>query len=164
MMAPFTYTALPMRVTFGAGTLAKLPDELVALGLTRVLVLCSPGQEDSGTRVARALGERAAGVFAQARVHVPLELARRATARAAELDADGCVAVGGGSAIGLGKAVSLEHGLPIIAVPTTYAGSEMTPIWGLTEDGVKRTGSRGSCRSASSTTPSSRSPSPHGSR
>jgi maleylacetate reductase len=140
MTRSFTYQALPMRVLFGAGVLAKLPDEVAALGLTRVLVLCGPDQEETGRRVAAALGDRAAGVLAEARMHVPIEVATRARDRAAQLGADGCVAVGGGSAIGLGKAVALEHGLPVIAVPTTYAGSEMTPVWGLTEGGRKRTG------------------------
>ena len=140
MIAPFTYQALPMRVAFGAGALAKLPEEVAALGLTRVLVLCSPEQEDTGRQVAEALGEQAAGVLAEARMHVPVEVATRARDLARELGADGCVAVGGGSAVGLGKAIALEHGLPVIAVPTTYAGSEMTPIWGLTEAGQKRTG------------------------
>ena len=140
MIRPFTYQALPMRVVFGAGSLARLPDEVAALGLTRVLVLCSPEQEDTGRAVAAALGERAAGVLPEARMHVPIEVARRARERAAELGADGCVAVGGGSAIGLGKAIALEHDLPVIAIPTTYAGSEMTPVWGLTEGGQKRTG------------------------
>ena len=140
MIGSFTYEALPMRVVFGAGSLAQLPDEVAALGLTRVLVLCSPEQEDTGRAVAAALGERAAGVLPEARMHVPIEVARRARDRAAELGADGCVAVGGGSAIGLGKAIALEHELPVIAIPTTYAGSEMTPVWGLTEGGQKRTG------------------------
>ncbi|RZU32144.1 maleylacetate reductase [Blastococcus saxobsidens] len=140
MIASFTYSALPMRVRFGAGSLSALPEEVAALGLTRVLVLCSPEQEDTGRLVAAALGDRAAGVLAEARMHVPVEVAHRAREVAAELGADGCVAVGGGSAVGLGKAIALEHGLPVIAVPTTYAGSEMTPIWGLTEGGAKRTG------------------------
>ena len=140
MIRAFTYQALPMRVIFGAGGLGKLPDEVAALGLSRVLVLCSPEQEDTGRMVAAALGERAAGVLAEARMHVPIEVARRARERAAELGADGCVAVGGGSAVGLGKAIALEHDLAVIAVPTTYAGSEMTPVWGLTEGGEKRTG------------------------
>jgi maleylacetate reductase len=129
-----------MRVRFGAGSLASLPDEVAHLGLGRVLVLCSPEQAATGEAVADALGDRAAGVLAEARVHVPVEVAARARDRAAELGADGCVAVGGGSAVGLGKAVALEHGLPVVAVPTTYAGSEMTPVWGLTEGGRKRTG------------------------
>jgi maleylacetate reductase len=129
-----------MRVVFGAGSLADLPDEVDRLGLERVLVLCSPDQEATGRRVAAALGTQAAGVLAEARMHVPVEVAHRAREVAAEQGADGCVAVGGGSAIGLGKAIALEHELPIIAVPTTYAGSEMTPVWGLTEGGRKRTG------------------------
>jgi maleylacetate reductase len=140
VIAPFTYSALPMRVVFGPGSLASLPDEVAALGLTRVLVLCSPEQEVTGKQVADALGDRAAGVLPEARMHVPVEVARRARELAAELGADGCVAVGGGSAVGLGKAIALEHDLPVIAVPTTYAGSEMTPVWGLTEGGQKRTG------------------------
>ncbi|WP_336027252.1 maleylacetate reductase [Geodermatophilus sp. FMUSA9-8] len=140
MIAPFTYQALPMRVVFGPGVVARLPDEVAALGLTRVLVLCSPEQEDTGRAVAAALGDRAAGVLAEARMHVPVEVATRARELARELGADGCVAVGGGSAVGLGKAIALEHGLPVVAVPTTYAGSEMTPVWGLTEAGEKRTG------------------------
>ncbi|SDO19338.1 maleylacetate reductase [Geodermatophilus sp. DSM 45219] len=140
MIGPFTHTALPMRVVFGPGSLAALPDEVDRLGLQRVLVLCSPEQQATGEQVAAALGARAAGVLAEARMHVPVEVAHRARELAAELGADGCVAVGGGSAIGLGKAIALEHGLPVVAVPTTYAGSEMTPVWGLTEGGVKRTG------------------------
>jgi maleylacetate reductase len=140
MIRPFTYQALPMRVRFGAGSLAALPEEVAGLGLSRVLVLCSPEQEDTGKLVAQALGDRAAGVLAEARMHVPIEVAHRARQVAVELGADGCVAVGGGSAIGLGKAIALEHDLPVIAVPTTYAGSEMTPVWGLTEGGQKRTG------------------------
>jgi maleylacetate reductase len=140
MIRGFVYQALPTRVVFGTGSLSKLPDEVEALGLTRVLVICSPEQEDTGRMVAAALGERAAGVLPEARMHVPIEVAARARDLARELGADGCVAVGGGSAVGLGKAIALEHGLPVIAVPTTYAGSEMTPVWGLTEGGQKRTG------------------------
>ena len=140
MICSFTYQALPMRVVFGPGSLAALPDEVRALGLDRVLVLCSPEQEATGKQVATALGDKAAGVLPEARMHVPVEVAHRARELAAELGADGCVAVGGGSAIGLGKAIALEHDLPVIAVPTTYAGSEMTPVWGLTESGQKRTG------------------------
>ena len=83
MTRSFTYEALPMRVTFGAGALRRLPDEVAALGLTRVLVLCSPGQAALGKLVADALGERAAGVLAEARMHVPIEVAHDARRRAA---------------------------------------------------------------------------------
>jgi maleylacetate reductase len=136
----FIYQSLPMRVRFGAGSLAALPDEVAVLGLTHVLVLCSPEQEQTGKDVAAALGEASVGVLPEARMHGPVEVADRARAVAAELGADGCVAVGGGSSVGLGKAIALKHALPVIAVPTTYAGSEMTPIWGMTEAGEKRTG------------------------
>jgi maleylacetate reductase len=75
-----------------------------------------------------------------ARMHVPRPTVVDALEAAGRADADGCVAVGGGSAVGLGKAVALESGLPVIAVPITYAGSEMTPVWGITEDRRKLTG------------------------
>lgn len=139
-VSPYTYEALPMRVVFGANSLSRLTDEAELLGLRRLLVLCTPGHQRLGERAANVLDNRAVGVFAGARMHVPVETARKATISATESGADGCVAVGGGSAIGLGKAVALGAGLPVIAVPTTYSGSEMTPIWGLTEHDRKRTG------------------------
>jgi maleylacetate reductase len=140
MIREFTYQAQPMRVVFGPGTTATLSDELEFLGLHRLLVICGPQQAEVGRQIVGALGERAVGLLAQARMHVPVELAASAREQASQLGADGCVAVGGGSAIGLGKAIALESAIPVVAVPTTYAGSEMTPVWGLTEAGVKRTG------------------------
>lgn len=139
-MTDFIYEAMPMRVRFGRGSLADLPAEVAELSLGTVLVLATPEQADLAGRVSDLLGERSAGVFAGARMHVPLETAEQARAEAARLGADGCVAVGGGSTTGLGKAIALSYGMPVIAVPTTYAGSEMTPIWGLTENGEKKTG------------------------
>lgn len=140
MTYDFLYDANPMRVRFGVGALSSLPDELDQIGLRRVLVICSPGQEDTAELVASILGDRCVGTRADAVMHVPAEVAARTSADAVALGADGCVTVGGGSAIGLGKAIALEHGLPIVAVPTTYAGSEMTPVWGMTTDGRKDTG------------------------
>ena len=139
-MDSFVYNALPSRVVFGAGSLDQLTDEVARLGVARALVLSTPGQRGLAEDVARRLGGTAAGVFDQAAMHVPAATAAAAVAEAKRIGADGCVAIGGGSTIGLGKAIALDLGLPIIAVPTTYAGSEMTPIWGLTEGGVKRTG------------------------
>jgi alcohol dehydrogenase class IV len=139
-MTAFTYEQLPGRVVFGAGSLDRLPDEVARLGATRAIVLATPEQEGIARDVARRLKDRSAGVFAQAVMHVPIETARAARDEARRLDADCAVAVGGGSTIGLGKAIALDSGLPIIAVPTTYAGSEMTPIYGLTEGGLKKTG------------------------
>jgi maleylacetate reductase len=73
-------------------------------------------------------------------MHVPIENDRRAREHAKSVNADCAVAIGGGSTIGLGKAIALESSLPIIAIPTTYAGSETTPIYGITENGLKKTG------------------------
>lgn len=142
-MAPFVYTSAPQRVVFGPGSLARLPEEIERLGgsgACRALVLCTPEQAASAEQVAALLGDRCAGVFAHAVMHVPVETARAARAEANRLGVDCAVAIGGGSTVGLGKAIALESGLPILAIPTTYAGSEMTPIWGLTEAGVKKTG------------------------
>ena len=139
-MKDFQYQALPMRVTFGTGSLKSLPDEVRSLGLQRVLVLSTSFQEDLAREVSEQLGELSAGVHPEAEMHVPVESAHRARDVAKAAGADGYVAVGGGSTTGLGKAIALEFGAPIIAVPTTYAGSEMTPIWGLTAEGEKKTG------------------------
>jgi maleylacetate reductase len=138
-MLAFTYEALPSRVVFRPGALADLSDEVAKIG-SRALVLSGPQQTRLAHSIARQLGERVVAVFDRAAMHVPIETANAARAVAKSLSADCCVAVGGGSTIGLGKAIALEFGLPIIAVPTTYAGSEMTPIWGVTEGGAKRTG------------------------
>ncbi|MFE6821805.1 maleylacetate reductase [Streptomyces sp. NPDC057690] len=136
----FTYEALPMRVVFGAGSIGQLPREAARLGLRRLLVLSTPGQRALAGRAAGLLGDTCAALFGEARMHVPVEVADAARAAARDADADGCLAIGGGSAVGLGKAVARDTGLPVISVPTTYAGSEMTPVWGLTERGRKRTG------------------------
>ena len=73
----FTYQALPMRVVLGAGAIRSLPDEIDQLGRRRALVLCSPEQAETGRMVAAALGDRSAGVLAEARMHVPIEMAER---------------------------------------------------------------------------------------
>jgi maleylacetate reductase len=103
-------------------------------------VLCTPPQRESAERVTAIIGERCAGIFDGAVMHVPVETARQARAMASELGADCAIAIGGGSTTGLGKAIALESSLPILAIPTTYAGSEMTPIYGMTEAGLKKTG------------------------
>jgi maleylacetate reductase len=139
-MLPFVYEALPSRVVFGVGSFEKLPEEIEKLGVTRALVLCTPEQHALGAEIAARLGARSAGVFDRAVMHVPLEVAEAARNAARRLHVDCCVAVGGGSTTGLAKAIALTSKLPILAIPTTYAGSEMTPIWGLTEGGVKKTG------------------------
>jgi maleylacetate reductase len=138
-MKPFIYTGLPMRVVFGAGSISQLAAEVGKLGAKRALVLSTPGRGDSVRKVAESLGASLAGIYDKAVMHVPVEVAEDARRVAAELGADCCISVGGGSTTGLGKAVALTSGLPIIAVPTTYSGSEMTTILGMTEGGMKKT-------------------------
>ncbi len=137
----FIYHARPARVIFGAGSLDHLEREVLELGAQRALVLCTPEQRDLAQYIVERLGARAAGLYDRATMHVPIEIARDAQAFARSCGADCAIAIGGGSTIGLGKAIALESSLPILAIPTTYAGSEMTPIYGLTEGGIKRTSS-----------------------
>src|SRR5436309_3358847 len=139
-MQAFIYDQPSIRVLFGVGALDRLAEEVARLGARRALVLATGGQRPIAETIARLLGRAAAGVYAEAVMHVPVETARAARETAQRLDADCFVAVGGGSTIGLAKAIALETSLPIVAVPTTYAGSEMTPIYGLTENGRKKTG------------------------
>ena len=139
-MERFVYTASPSRIVFGADSIDQLPAEIDRLGATRALVLCTPNQREQAQAIAERLPGRIALIFDEAAMHVPIETARKARALTSELKADCALAVGGGSTIGLGKAIALESGLPIIAVPTTYAGSEATSIYGITEAGLKKTG------------------------
>jgi maleylacetate reductase len=138
-MQPFVYTGLPSRIVFGSGTLAKLPEEIDRLGLRRLMVLATPQQKASAERTAASLGDRAAGVFAEATMHTPLDVTERALFVATEMRADGLLAIGGGSTTGLAKAIAFRTDLPQIVAPTTYAGSEMTPILGETRNGAKTT-------------------------
>lgn len=139
-LSDFVYNGRATRVVFGSGSRVHIERELLALGAHRALVLCSPEQNALGASVADQLGSRSAGLFDRAVMHVPLELAVEARTVAVLSGADCIIAAGGGSAIGLAKAIALESSLPILAIPTTYAGSEMTPIYGLTDAGLKRTG------------------------
>jgi alcohol dehydrogenase class IV len=139
-MQPFIHRFNPARVVFGPGTFAELEREAALLGAGRAIVISTPGQRALGERALRALGKRGAGAHAGAVMHVPRDTVVAATAAARDVRADCIVAVGGGSTVGLAKAMALENPLPILAVPTTYAGSEMTSMHGITEAGVKRTG------------------------
>ena len=140
MAREFVYDQPGTRVVFGPGAFDRLTDEVRRLGCRRALVLSTRGHRAEAEQAAAHLGTLAAGVCAKAVMHVPVESVRAALQEAGQLDADCYVAVGGGSTIGLAKAMALETGRPIVAVPTTYSGSEMTAIYGVTEGGVKKTG------------------------
>ncbi len=136
----FEMTQLPSRVLFGAGKLASVKAEAERLGGRRVLVLATKFQVDLAEQVASLLGDLCAGIFAEAVQHVPYETVSAAIEKTDELGIDLLVAPGGGSTIGLAKGIVLERPMPILAIPTTYAGSEMTHIWGISKDGRKTTG------------------------
>lgn len=138
-MESFVAISTPMRVVFGAGTIAKLAEEAQLLGIERALILSTPQQVEHAKLVRDALEGRDAGAFAGAVMHTPIETTERAIAQMRDMNTDGLVSIGGGSTIGLGKAIALRTGQPHICIPTTYAGSEMTPILGETADGVKTT-------------------------
>ena len=135
----FVSTSGAVRVRFGAGVRHALGEEMEALGLRRALILTTPQQADTAHVFADRLGARAAGVFTGALMHTPVTVSEEATAIALRLKADCVVAIGGGSTTGLGKAIALRTDLLQIVVPTTYAGSEATPILGQTEGGRKTT-------------------------
>jgi len=136
----FTSEWSRVRVVFGAGVVSQLGAELDALGIARALVVTTAGRAQALAAVRERIGDRLAGVCDRAGLHVPIERVRAALADIDRSSPDALLAVGGGSAIGLAKAAALERPLPIVAVPTTYAGSEMTSIWGVTDGEVKRTG------------------------
>lgn len=137
----FTHDALSGRVVFGAGAARRaLVDEVDRLSGTRVLLIASSSAREAAGAATEALGDRLVAVFDDVRPHVPIDVAESARAAAADAHADLIVSIGGGSAVGTAKAVALTHEVAIVAVPTTYAGSEVTPVWGLTEAGRKRTG------------------------
>jgi alcohol dehydrogenase class IV len=137
---PFVYDALPGRVVFGPGEFSRARDEIERLDAERVLLIADRSGSSWADRLAADLGPRLVARIDKVLPHVPIESAEAARALARAARADTIVTLGGGSATGLGKAIALAMPLPILAIPTTYAGSEMTPIWGLTQEGRKETG------------------------
>ena len=140
LLAGFAHDAAATRVRFGPGALARVGDEVERLGAGRVLLVAGGPEAVYADRIAADLGDRVAGRVREVVMHVPVETAAAAVAAARNCRADLVLSVGGGSATGLAKAVARETGLPVLAVPTTYAGSELTPIWGLTGADGKTTG------------------------
>lgn len=132
------YNATPARIVFGTGAIERVAQVVEAFGATRAVVVSTPGRSGLADRTAALLGPLCAGTIPEAISQVPIELARRGRERARALGADCLVSVGGGASVGLGKAIALDMPVPVIAIPTTYSGSEMTGFCGITIDGVKR--------------------------
>ncbi|KAI5866385.1 putative maleylacetate reductase [Durotheca rogersii] len=139
-MDNFEYTANPARVVFGSGTIKKIPEELARAKVSKPFLLSTPQQVGHLDLLKGILGSDAvAGSFAEATMHTPVEVTERALAQLRASGADCIVSIGGGSTVGLGKALSVRAGLFHLTVPTTYAGSEVTPILGETDGGRKTT-------------------------
>lgn len=138
-VAGFTHEGVPTRIVFGLGARHGLADELDRLGLSQVMLIAAGSSRAEADAMVGVLDHRLTWRVDGVRQHVPAERADEVTADAIRVGADGVVTLGGGSATGLGKAVALS-GLPLVAVPTTYAGSEMTPVWGVTTGRRKETG------------------------
>jgi maleylacetate reductase len=139
MSRDFVYSTSPAHIVFGAGKAATVGDWIDRIGARRALVLATPHQKADAERLAATLGARAAGVFAGAVMHTPVDVTEQAMDVVRRTAADAVVSLGGGSTTGLGKAIAYRTDLPQIVIPTTYAGSEVTPILGQTEGGRKTT-------------------------
>lgn len=135
----FVYASSPSRVIFGKGTIQQLPSEISRQCLKAPLLLSTPYQVSQAETLKKILNGNIAGIFTEATMHTPTDITEKALEYAKSISADSIISIGGGSTIGLGKALSIRTGLPHICIPTTYAGSEMTPILGETADGVKKT-------------------------
>jgi maleylacetate reductase len=135
----FEHETLGQRLRFGSGTSASvLAEEVTRLGGCRVMVIAAVAEAALAQRITEGLP--VVLVHNEVVMHVPVPVAERARVAARQHDVDVIISVGGGSTTGLAKAIALTAGLPIIAVPTTYAGSEATHVWGLTEGERKSTG------------------------
>lgn len=140
MASPFTHDAPTQRLVYAPGAISTVAEEAARLDMKRALVIATPGSGARlGARVVELLGDRGAGLHAEAVMHVPRPVAEAGCIAATQARADGLVAVGGGSAIGLAKAIAHEAGIPTLAVPTTYSGSEATTIFSVSEDERKLT-------------------------
>lgn len=139
-MMPFRYEQSPATVVFGVRSLAQVGDEVAGFGAERVMVIFGHSAALPGSTIEAQLGSRLALSWTEVAQHVPVTLADRARTAASECSIDMIVSVGGGSSTGLAKAIALTHRIPIVAVPTTYAGSEQTAIYGVTGGGHKQTG------------------------
>lgn len=139
MQSSFEFSINANHVLFGDGALQQLPEMIAELKCQRALILSTPQQKSQADQLHDLIGSLCVGVFDQATMHTPIDVTEQAVALVKQLDVDLTIAIGGGSTTGLGKAISYRTGLPQIVIPTTYAGSEVTPILGQTENGIKTT-------------------------
>lgn len=135
----FIFPGITSRVVFGNGTIGQVGDEITRLGHKTAFVLSTQHQADQAKALVTQLGEMAVGRFSEAAMHTPVDVTDRAVAAFRASRADCVVGLGGGSTVGLAKAIATRTGADQIVIPTTYAGSEMTDILGETNAGEKVT-------------------------
>ncbi|KAI0898947.1 putative maleylacetate reductase [Annulohypoxylon nitens] len=138
-MDSFEYNASPTRVVFGSGTIKKVPEELIRAQVSKPFLLSTPQQVSHIELLKNVLGDVVSGIFTEATMHTPVDVTERALDQVRSSGADSIISIGGGSTVGLGKALSIRTGLFHLTIPTTYAGSEVTPILGETDSGRKTT-------------------------
>lgn len=150
-MEPFTYTSFAQQIIFGPGALDRLKEATETFGWRRLLICVPASMRRQGVldRVEKILGKRLVAVFEGVQPHVPEDQVKQALNLALKNGVEAVIGLGGGSAIGLAKAITMEVEavrldvgpslspidqplVPNIAIPTTYAGSEMTPVYGVT--------------------------------
>lgn len=139
LQSEFELTLNPARIVFAEGAITRTQEMVEALGCKRALVLSTPGQIDQAQALVASVGASAIGSYSNATMHTPVDVTTDALENFERLEADCTIAIGGGSTTGLGKAMSHRTGRPQIVIPTTYAGSEVTPILGQTENNMKTT-------------------------
>ncbi|MBB43456.1 MAG: maleylacetate reductase [Rhodospirillaceae bacterium] len=138
-MDPFIHTGFSSRVVHGAGSVQELKNEVAALGVKRVMFCCTKGRVPVVEQIAGSLGNKLVGICSEARIFVPISAVEKGRSEATRLNADCLVSYGGGTAVGLAKAIALQHNIPIIAIITTYSGSETTHMQGIiNHDGVRK--------------------------
>ncbi|KAI3572763.1 hypothetical protein IWW34DRAFT_890560 [Fusarium oxysporum f. sp. albedinis] len=137
----YRYSPLPHKIIFGRGSTRQLPQCLRDLGFRRPLILSTPYQIDQARQITEILKSHVDDtfIFSEATMHTPLDITEKAIQFCQDKEPDMLISIGGGSTTGLGKAISFRKDLYHIAIPTTYAGSEVTPILGETVDGIKTT-------------------------
>ena len=141
-MKSYTHLAMPGRVIHGAGRISELPEEAAALGAKRIMFCCTKSRLPEVENIAASLGERFAGICDKAKIFVPLAAVELGREQARATEADCLVSFGGGTAVGLAKAIALEQGQPIISIVTTYSGSETTALQGIIGHNGARTNYR----------------------
>jgi len=130
---------MPSRVIFGPGRRGEVAAELDRLGIRRALVISTADQSTVAAEFGALIEDRLGALYPGAVMHTPVQVTEAAMHQMKQMECDGILSVGGGSTIGLGKAIAYRTDLPQLVIPTTYAGSEMTPILGQTEQGLKTT-------------------------